>query len=575
MNINSIFFSKISFDHKARYCWLFLICTALTLMLLASRAYAQTLPGSAEVERIIPKPERLVPPRKSQTITIPEHPTAVKSPESAKTIKFTLKKIVVQDVTVFTVPELEKLYASYIGQEIALDTVWNIADTITAHYRKEQYFLSRAYVPEQEIENGVVVIKVVEGYVDKVVLGDAIPEQELVEDMVADLTSKKPLKVGEIESFLLRLEDLPGASFFGTLQPEDSGEEGAVMLILKRSEEKGQGMVQLDNYGSRFLGPYQGLLMYQDSLIPFNQSKIFLLSSLLPDEVGYAAFEHEVTLSPLWKFQFQGSYAHATPGSTLENLEITSASTSFGAGLLFQPIRQYRENLQFSFTLDGRNTNGDILGNIPLTHERIRAFRVGVNYDTADSWGGYNDIRLMVSQGLDIAGSSKAGETMLSRAEAKPDFTVANLRASHEHPILTHLTIVGQVAGQIASKPLYSAEEFGYGGQEFGRAYDPSELTGDHGLAGSLELHYYGLEPWYKNQIVPYLFYDIGKVWNNDQGGEDSSAASGGIGVRFINQERINANIAIAQPFTRDISRPIYGHARDPRILFQISYIFQ
>ena len=48
------------------------------------------------------------------------------------------------------------------------------------------------------------------------------------------------------------------------------------------------------------------------------------------------------------------------------------------------------------------------------------------------------------------------------------------------------------LSGQWASGPLYSSEEFGYGGKNFGRAYDQSELTGDHGVAASVEVDYAG-----------------------------------------------------------------------------------
>jgi len=64
---------------------------------------------------------------------------------------------------------------------------------------------------------------------------------------------------------------------------------------------------------------------------------------------------------------------------------------------------------------------------------------------------------------------------------------------------------------QYALEPLLATEQFAYGGaqQALGRAYDPAEIIGDRGMAGSLELRM-NLSPekrfWQAMQL--YVFYD-------------------------------------------------------------------
>ena len=50
------------------------------------------------------------------------------------------------------------------------------------------------------------------------------------------------------------------------------------------------------------------------------------------------------------------------------------------------------------------------------------------------------------------------------------------------------VSLLVEANGQYAFSQLLAAEEFGIGGARFGCGYDPSELTGDHGLVGRAEL---------------------------------------------------------------------------------------
>lgn len=130
--------------------------------------------------------------------------------------------------------------------------------------------------------------------------------------------------------------------------------------------------------------------------------------------------------------------------------------------------------------------------------------------------------------------------------------------------------------GQRASKALYSSEEFGFGGPSVGRAYDSSEMTGDHGIGGSLEVQYTSLEPLNKFKLTPSAFYDLGKIWNIDQGQADGvSASSAGVGLNLSHPSGITGNLTIAQPLSKAIDTPTYGNnGHNPRVYFQLGWGF-
>ena len=128
----------------------------------------------------------------------------------------------------------------------------------------------------------------------------------------------------------------------------------------------------------------------------------------------------------------------------------------------------------------------------------------------------------------------------------------------------------------MASDPLFSSEQFGYGGQSFGRAFDSSELVGDHGIAGSLELRYAGWVIPETATLSPYAFYDIGRAWNIDKAQTARETASSiGIGMRVSTEFHLSANVGIAFPLIRNVATPIYGDTgSSPRLLFEISQTF-
>ena len=124
--------------------------------------------------------------------------------------------------------------------------------------------------------------------------------------------------------------------------------------------------------------------------------------------------------------------------------------------------------------------------------------------------------------------------------------------------------------GQLASAPLYSSEEFDYGGTEFGRAYDPAEIVGDYVFAFGLELNYLGIERYKDFKLNPYIFYDIGKVYNLDTGGINESAASTGFGLKFLYNENISFDLGMAWPLTRPADNPLHGNGKNPRFTFNL-----
>ena len=96
------------------------------------------------------------------------HDLAAQGITPSVTSKVLIKTVRITGNIVIGTAELEPIIQSYVGKELDLSELEKIAQTITEEYQRRGYTLARAYVPEQEINNGVVEIAVLEGRVGQI-----------------------------------------------------------------------------------------------------------------------------------------------------------------------------------------------------------------------------------------------------------------------------------------------------------------------------------------------------------------------------------------------------------------------
>lgn len=548
------------------------ICFIILAFAGSAIAANPVLPSSADAGRVDRDHKQQVPSvaPEAETPNIAMPQEAV--PKGASKIKFKLEEVTVEGVKAFPKKEIEGLYRQYLNQEITLDTVWKIADLITQYYQEKGYFLAQAFVPQQKIKDGRIIIKVVEGYIGEVELYDPVVDNSIVQSLIEKLKSDKPARSATLESVILRLNDLPGVSFSATVQKLSGSKDGAVKLIITKETKKATGFFSFDNFNSRYLGPYEGTISYQAVLLSLQQTSVSFLGGIPVEKLKYFSMSHEVPLTADISVQLYGGYTKANPGFTLSSRDIDSNASNLGIILKDQFIRQRTENLSGTLSVDGKNNYSDVL-EAPLTRDRVRAVRINISYDRDDPLDGYDYTNLTLSQGLEILDSSTSDQEFLSRSGAKPNFTKLEYGVTRFQGLGEEWMAVAGISGQIAGGVLYSSEQFGYGGQAFGRAYDPSEIVGDNGIAGSLEFRYTAIPAWQGINFSPYGFYDIGKVWNNDETPSSSGSSAGG-GIRFAHTGGLAGNFLVGKPLTRPLTDPSSGNGKSLRYLFQISYKF-
>jgi hemolysin activation/secretion protein len=119
-----------------------------------------------------------------------------------------------------------------------------------------------------------------------------------------------------------------------------------------------------------------------------------------------------------------------------------------------------------------------------------------------------------------------------------------------------------------------TSQQFYLGGAAFGRGYGSAEISGDNGIAGSLELRFdHHLNYAYLKGYQLYGFVDSGAVWNVGYALADGlSLTSVGAGVRFNLGGELQAGIAVAVPLSY---RAPDNESRSVRLLFSLSNAFR
>lgn len=552
----------------------------------ASQAWAVDVPSTATPGQVgksttgtTKQQERLKlnvpPPVESQRI-----PDQLRSQLEAK--KFALKNVVLEGATVYKADDLDFAYAEKIGQTISLLDARAIANKITAYYRNNGYILSQAVVPAQDVTNGTLKVRIVEGFISRVSFeGDVSSdlEQKRLNSYADSIKNLHPARMAELERYMLLMNDLPGSTITGLIRPSSS-DFGAADLVLTVRHKMFEGSYTFDNRGSQYLGPWQHTFVADANSIfgNYDHTRARVITAMPFKELFMGELSHDEVLdNEGTKLTLLGSYTRTEPGDDLRFLRIVGESTFFQAKVSHPFLRSRQQSLVGRVALDTRETNINVFEDTALTRDRLRTARVGGTYSFLDKLQGSDSIDVQISQGMSILDATDHG---IDRSNPIGDssFTKANFDISRLQPLPDGFSVLASATGQYSFSPLLTDEKFSMGGADFGRAFDPGETLGDSGLAGKIEARYDGLveEPYFDSYQL-FTFVDIGEAWTRGTGvGSDNASMSMstfGFGVRAKFTENLFSSLEADVPLIKP-NNDSTDYRENPRIFFSITAKF-
>lgn len=552
---------------------------AVFIVILANLAHASTalaadaLPqgfGSGQIEKQIEgMPSTQAAPQSAQL------PEAAKTQVTMKEQSFVLTGVLIEGATVFDSLDFLPLYKSYLGEKTTVDDLRKIADAITRKYHGAGYFLSHTFLPAQRIEFGIVRIRVIEGYISNLrISGEVNGSDSLLKKMLRPVMEQRPLRREVLDAAFQNLSALPGLSLHPYVRalPEQLG---AYELELRAEQKRFAVGLSIDNHGSEYIGPVQGVLALQAFDLT-GQHETYQLKVATTSETSEL---HYYDISTEWllgvkgaRLQFGAARTTSNPGSLLKPLDAYIENDRIRLGVLYPLRRTANESTTLGMALVSYRSRTDLFG-IKRLEDHLNSVMLSYRHVYRPEEAVTHVMGLSLTQGLNIAGS-KVLDTQTGPGVGRPDFGKMAINYAYMLVIKHRWELSALIDGQYAANALPGSERYSIGGAQFGRAYDPSEITGDHGLAGRLEMAFLQSNATRRWRISPYGFYDLGAVWqvHPQNSGGSASLASCGLGLRAASAG-FSAYLEAGKPLTRAVASQ-GSDGKKARVFAGIAYRF-
>lgn len=501
------------------------------------------------------------------------------APDGAENIKFELKTLNVDGFTVYSEEEVASFYNEMLGKTISLVDIYGVSTALTNKYRNDGYILTQVVVPPQTIDDGKVNLRVVEGFINEITVdGEDITNEEgeteeegslnFIRNYVNSVELSKPLNIEELEHYLLIIGDLPGIEARSILSPSTIIGAADLRIIVSRTPY--EAYLSVDNYGSRYIGPLEFTASGTANSFFGNNEVITLNFVGAPDpgtdanadlELAHYSVGYRQPVPYLGQgttVELYASYTDTEPGYDLKEYEVEGNSRYVSAKVVHPIIRSRLTNLSAYTLFDVRNVSSS--NNLQDTlNDHIRTLRAGTDYQFVDELLGFgiSAFNVEISKGLNVLGATRSGDANITRTKGDPTFTKLTGNMQRLQRVSSHVNVLVAAKGQWSSAPLLSAEEFGVGGSDIGRGYDSSEIVGDEGVAGKVEIQWNNpRETELCKSYQLFGFYDAGRVWNKDattSSQKRDSLTSTGFGLRAEFEDDIKADLTVALPLSRDV----------------------
>jgi hemolysin activation/secretion protein len=493
------------------------------------------------------------------------------------TPQFVLRGIKVSGAHAIPGDRIAAIYQPYLGKKVSQADLAAIAGAISDLYRAAGFHLSRAIVPPQDIADGRVRIQVIEGAIVQTELKGDGAEQFGVRPMLGPVLAEQPSRLATLERQLFLINGRPGVRITDTALEEIGGATGRFRLTVYLKTWHVFTSFGLDNLGSSSVGPWQTYATgaFNSYLTPGDTLAVNLSTIANdPRELGFARLSYDAPVGVDGvRLGASVLYSAVRPGDARRLDSDITTTEAFEVRASTVPFMSQSSGL--TLTMAGTFSNvseHDLYGS--WYNDHIRSASLTADYRLRDRFGGTNFATLSYRQGLDIFGASHFDDDLLSRDGAASNFSVLNIWFTRYQTLNDTWSLKLSAASQTASRPLFTSQQFYLGGAAFGRGYGAAEISGDNGLAGSLELRFdqqLNFRYWTGYQL--YAFGDAGAVWNDGYRLSDGlSLTSAGAGARFFLWDDLQADLGVAVPLSY---RAPDNERRSPRFLFTLSSAFR
>ncbi|MDF3089505.1 ShlB/FhaC/HecB family hemolysin secretion/activation protein [Burkholderia semiarida] len=545
-------------------------CCAAMGLFLPGVAFSQ-LPNAGQSMREIESVRPALPAASAPELSIERTEQAAPAPEGVDAgPRVTVRAFAIGGNRVFTSAQLEPLLQDLTGRELSFGELQAAAARITSYYREHGYVLARAYLPRQDIDDGVVRIDVLEGRYDRIELHNRSRVLDgVVRQPLSALRPGEAVRGADLARSLLLVGDLPGVDAKGTLRSGRT--QGSTDLVIDADPGPiATGTLEADNYGNLSTGRYRltGSIAVNS---PLRIGDRLTLRGMGSDTLQrYYSASYQLPVGP-WSTRVGVGYSnlHSKVGEGFEELDLHSRA-NIQSAFVVQPLLRGRAfNLNAQLQYENKNLHDDYRAFQIQDDKNVGLWTFTLSGNGDDALLGGGTTAFSVSAG---AGRLRTADVLGAQGFVKTRGTFKKLGVSvmRLQALGSRFQFYTQFSGQLSSGNLDASEQFSLGGPYGVRAYTLGSGSGDQGWQASAELRYAVAPGWRVSTFV-----DAGRVGiNKHRVFKDTNIIrmqAAGFGAGWYGKGH-QVTVAAAWPFAS--SEGLASSAGSPRIWFQATQYF-
>lgn len=459
--------------------------------------------------------------------------------------------------------ELLNLVKGDTGKEMTLGELNALAIKLSQHMRQKGYPVAFAYIPAQDIKDGIVEIAVIPGKYGQVkITGSGHFDHGRLKAMLHAAQTGTVITQGALERALLILSELNGISVKATLTPGEVA--GTADLVLEVADTaRWKGAAYADNWGNRYTSRNRlGVQLTAGNI--GGRGDDLSIGGLVSENsrlnnynFGYSAFLGGDGARVSVKY----SKVDYTLGESYADLGAIGQATAMSADVSYPLIRSRAFSLYGRAAYEDKRLRDDMTATASYSPKRSHMASIGLAGDFADGWlgGGINTFSITYYKGrLNILDATTAS-TDNATAKTAGDFAKTVVGYQRQQYLAENLTFHVNFTGQAADRNLDSAEKLFLGGADGVRAFPQGEAAGDCGykLTGELRWRLPGLSAG-KDNVYLAGFYDYGSVivnhtpWAGAGESNRRSLMGAGLGIRWTRSPDFSLRLDYAWKIGRE-----------------------
>ncbi len=461
--------------------------------------------------------------------------------DSGSIARFEITRFEIQGNTLLEQKDIEQLLVPFEGKDRDFESVQKAVETLEAAYRAKGYDIVRVVLPEQELNQGVVTLKVIETRIGKIsVSGNKFFSDDNIRDSLPTLQTGQTPLMAQISANLKVANENPAKK--AVVQLQSSDERGVVNANLQVTDEKPwSAALTADNTGDEITGRNRLTAVYQNANMGGWDHVLtmqYTTSFANPNEVNVYGVGYHIPLYSLKdSLDFYGSYSNVNSGTVTAgvfDVAVSGSGTAYGTRYNHNMLKVGDYDSTLSFGLDYKIFNNDLaIADLPLGN-RIAVHPISLSY--TGNWAVTGTTaNFFFTAVRNITGGDYGSESDFAsaRTDANANYKLLRYGFSYLHAFSDDWEFHAALNGQLTTDALIQGEQFGAGGANSVRGFSERNITDDKGRTTNLELYTFNLCSG--GALCRVLgFYDSAFVARNDPlPGEIPQESIGSVGLGF------------------------------------------